>query len=49
MCCIATLLEQLWEEGERGIESRGLVPLYGAGLRTHTVTKSSSARTACVA
>jgi hypothetical protein len=49
MCCIAPLLEQLWEEGERGVESRGLVPFYGAALPTQTVNKSSGARTACVA
>jgi hypothetical protein len=49
MCCVATFLEELWEEGERGVESRGLVPLNGATLPTHTVNKIYSAPTACAA
>jgi hypothetical protein len=44
MCCVATLLEELREEGEREVESRGLVPLNGTMLPTHT-----AACNACVA
>jgi hypothetical protein len=39
MCSVATLLEELREEGERGVESRGLVPFNGAALPTNTVNK----------
>jgi hypothetical protein len=49
MCCVATLLKELQEEGERGVESRGLVPLNGTMMLTHTVNKISSVHTACVA
>jgi hypothetical protein len=47
MCCIASLLEQLWEEGERGVESRGLVPFYGAALPTHTVNTGQVSKEVC--